>query len=133
MRITSSRNTRRALLPTALMLLVAGACGDASAEGIYMWKDARNVTTFSQLPPAQGEHAGALVGMQAGSAPGDVVAPGPFSWRAAPVQPVPEQQLPLTQPADTPAQQEAREALDGERDAGVPATPSSTRSGRAWH
>lgn len=120
-------------MPTALVLLVACACGDANAEGIYMWKDARNVTTFSQLPPAQGEHDAALVSMHPGSATGDVVAHGPFSWHAAPVQPVPVQQLPWTQLADTPAQQEAREALDGERDAGVPATPAHTRIGRAWH
>ena len=103
------------VLPIALVLMVAGACGDASAEGIYKWTDARNVTTFSQLPPAQGEYAGALVSTHAGGATGDVVAPGPFSWRAAPAQPAPEAQLPLSQPADTPAQQEAREALDGER------------------
>ncbi len=133
MRITSSRNPGRGALPIALVLMVAGACGDARAEGIYRWQDARNVTTFSQLPPAQHDHAVALVSTRAGGAPGHEVAPGPFNWRAASVQPVPERRLPLTYLADTPAQQEAREALGGERDADVPATLSSTRIGQTWH
>lgn len=119
-----------------LTLALLGGLDSAHGAEIYKWKDGNDVTTFSQLPPADGVSAERLQRNGDLHLEGLAAASAPLSWRAL-LPPAPS--AALTQRversdvrlAETPAEQELSERLEAtpvlNLPRGAPRLPSDAR------